>query len=285
MKIVLRTICLLGIISCLPLLYTSKASAGIDLPWSTTFNCPDWTSYNSPLNCDGLVKWGSWTCYDGTQNVYEQIVSGGNYSGGKGSSGLRHFIGSGNVNNSGSTAIYFNTPQRELWVRWYIRFEKGWTWSGLKEFKMLYFYTDGSLAPYFNFPWGDNNVRLYTQGGGGTDESCTNCGWQTLYGGTASDGSWHAFEVHLKLNNPGTTDGIFEFWIDGVRKIGNTNVNYTGAGNPTGFVRFELGDNGSNFWPTPGCHPVDYDDVAISNTGYIGPLSDAARPSAPTSLR
>ena len=29
---------------------------GIDLPWSTTYDCPKWDKYSTPLDCDGLEK-------------------------------------------------------------------------------------------------------------------------------------------------------------------------------------------------------------------------------------
>jgi len=58
-------------------------------------------------------------------------------------------------------------------------------------------------------------------------------------------------------------------WIDGVKKIEYTDVDY---GTTSGWSWFVIGsnqstpDNGRNMY-------VDFDDIAVSNTGYIGPIT------------
>ena len=62
MKYLLRISFLLVIISCFSLSYPDITIAAVDLPWSTTFDCPaiqqgdeGWVSL-SPIGCDGLAR-------------------------------------------------------------------------------------------------------------------------------------------------------------------------------------------------------------------------------------
>ncbi|MFZ3066075.1 MAG: fibronectin type III domain-containing protein, partial [Nitrospirota bacterium] len=117
------------------LLLPNIASAAVNLPWSTTYNCPEWKQADGNPNCDGLTAYGGWVTTDGKE---EQITSAANYPGGAGGRGQRHWLGDGSANNSGGTKIEFTSPQSELWIRWYMRFQTGFTWSDLQNFKILY---------------------------------------------------------------------------------------------------------------------------------------------------
>jgi hypothetical protein len=100
-------------------------------------------------------------------------------------------------------------------------------------------------------------------------------------GNRQSDGQWHAYEVHLKLNTPGIADGVAETWIDGIRRISATGIDFIRTGGWTYLAMAEnagYAANGRDAY-------VDYDDVVISTTGYIGPLpTDTLAPAAPTNL-
>ncbi len=91
--------------------------AGVDLPWSTTYDCADWLTLGDTLNCDGLSPYGGWA-HNGN---YEQIVSAVNNPNGGGSKGQRHRYGDRTNSSSGGTKIEFNSPQPEIWIRWYMR--------------------------------------------------------------------------------------------------------------------------------------------------------------------
>ncbi|VAW48105.1 hypothetical protein MNBD_GAMMA03-913 [hydrothermal vent metagenome] len=43
---------------------------------------------------------------------------------------------------------------------------------------------------------------------------------------TANSGTWFCIEAHIKLNTPGSNDGIFEFWIDEVFQKGSYDLNW-----------------------------------------------------------
>lgn len=263
---------------CLCFIYPSFGVAGIDLPWSTTYDCPDWNTYNDPLDCDGLGKNGAWTCdQDGPH--YEQITSNANYSSGDGGKGQRHWLGDSLNDCSGGTSISFNAPQSEFWIRWYMRFESGFQWSSYQGFKILYFYDDaGHGNSYYMICHAPDVLDIYMQLGDHNTYAGDNCGWLTIYPGGTSDGSWNFFEVHLKLETPGQDNGVFQAWLNGNIVIDENTVNFGMANSGLLFKDITIGSNQK--YPSNGrCMYVDYDDVAINNTEYIGPIDIRDYPS------
>lgn len=87
---------------------------------------------------------------------------------------------------------------------------------------------------------------------------------------------WNYVEQRVKLNTPGETDGIFEGWINGVRGVRLTNVQWRSDDYPDLRInRWNL----AHFWGgPPSDYPEDatavyYDDFAIARTP-IGPRPD-----------
>src|SRR5688500_1127099 len=84
------------------------ALALINLPWSTTFNCPEWNQslglLASIVKCNGLAGGGAWTSSAGSK---EQITSAANNPSGGGGRGQRSWIGDGVNNGSGGMSVSF----------------------------------------------------------------------------------------------------------------------------------------------------------------------------------
>jgi len=251
------------------------SQASITPPWSTTFSCADWNQYSDPLNCDGIGKGGGWTTSTG---LYDQITSTANNSQGEGGKGFRHHICTGKNDNGGGFSIAFNTPQTEFWIRWYLRYELGMTWNSCNQ-KLIY---SLNANQDFNVNLYSNKLsfRVYNMGGSNIS-SPDGTGWLYLmrnaadgpYGFKYSDGQWHYMEVHVKKETSGQTNGVGEIWVDGVLMFSQSNFTFGNAG--VGWNSILLPSNQES--PIPpgggsGCTYLDYDDIAISNTGYIGPL-------------
>lgn len=252
-------------ISCI---YWSLSFADVNLPWSTTYNCPDWSEPNS-LGCDGLSNGGEWTCNPGSYE--EQITSAANYSGGGGGKGQRHWKGDGYDNNSAGLLIVFKTTQPEIWFRWYMRYQTGFQWSTLNNDKIIHCFDN--TGAQFVVEWGTGPDKARFEVGGTPYESSAGNGWNTVMGGSVSDGQWHLYEFHVSF-----PAGVGDIWIDGVQRLHKTGMNFSGK---TGLKRILIGSN--QIYPNNGgCLYVDFDDIAISNTGYIGTL---APPSPPQNLR
>ncbi|MGV3503207.1 MAG: hypothetical protein ACO1O1_05830 [Adhaeribacter sp.] len=45
----------------------------------------------------------------------------------------------------------------------------------------------------------------------------------------ANAGKWFCVEAHIKLNTPGLSDGVFEYWINGSLQASSTNLNWHGS--------------------------------------------------------
>lgn len=254
----------------------TTTSYAVTLPWSTTYNCSSWTQGQS-LNCDGMSTYGAWLCSNGDgTSAYEQITASANNPSGAGGSGQRHWMGNGSNNNSGSIVIPFDTPQKELWIRWYMKYPKGFKWTHLYYDKILYIWTATPNVAVIPMWYGFNEYTVYAQAAGG-HYKCPTCGWTNVMGSTVGDGQWHYYELHLKMDTNGS-NGVAEAWIDGIQVV-STNNAYLGTN--AGWVNIVVGENQRD--PANGtCSYVDYDDIKVSTTGYTGPISDLVAPAAPT---
>jgi hypothetical protein len=289
-KMSLGYLMLFIIIGCSFLAYPNIGVAGVDLPWSSTYNCADWDQ-GSTLNCDGISKQGNYQC--SPQGYYEQIIVGANNPAGSGGKGQRHWIGDATNNNSGGTFITFNTPQNEFWIRWYNRWQTGFKWT-TPQTKILYLYDQGGTNTAIQLFKG-GNTQVWTIHGANSD-TCTmdsgycsfqDGGWNAIYPTGISDGTWHSYELHVKRESAsGAKDGIAEWWVDGVLISSYTHMNYGMAGSGYSWTGTIVGGN-HEVAANGGCYYVDFDDIAVSNTGYIGPLGNGialVRPSSPTYL-
>jgi hypothetical protein len=142
-----RAICLNAIL--IVLLLPSYVSAGINLPWSSTYNCAEWKFTDGAPNCDGIDRYGNYSVtYQGTTR-YEEITSAANNPSGGGGRGQRHYIGygagDGNFIMTGGMKISFNTTQTKVWIRWYQRWESGFT-TNWHTFKNLFFRDSSAVS-------------------------------------------------------------------------------------------------------------------------------------------
>lgn len=256
------------LISLFLFLYLNISFAGVDLPWSTTFECGEWTQSDGRdrdnVNCDGMTGWGGWTASGGEE---EQIALAANNPEGGGGKGQRHWVGDGENNNSGGLSVTFNSAQSEFWVRWYMRYANGFQWDPLSYDKILYI--DPGTPRAFILEWyGADKCNIRTAIGN-NNLSASGFGWNTTMGGSSSDGQWHCLELHVKMDTDGT-DGIAEMWVDGRKTLSYSNVDYS---TKPGWDRIGIGSN--QYKPNNGSvKAVDFDDIAISATRYIGPIAD-----------
>jgi hypothetical protein len=245
----------------LVMFFVGGVSAAVDLSsgyWETTYNCAEWEGTTSPKTqpgCDGLSRGGD----EQTGGKYEQITGGANYPGGGGVRGQRHWIGYGcctgnERSTSGGLDIDFSSPPSKFWMRWYMRFENGFNhdWS---HYKMLFLYDDTRIALDVN---GDGSINMVSP-----NYHCSNCGWgYNFYTGDISNGSWVQMELHMDVSS-----NLIEFWVNGELVWQETSATDISAPN-----RIRIGSNIKNFNQVPAMY-IDYDDIAISTTGYIGPVT------------
>jgi len=112
--------------------------------------------------------------------------------------------------------------------------------------------------------------------------------WTTY--GELFDGSWHRVVYRLKMNTPGSANGILQMWIDGTQRTNATQLTWIGAGGKAvGWNQFGLGGNGNNTFNAskPSEQWYSIDDVVVSTTPIpdnyvIGGGTPAADTTAPT---
>lgn len=266
-----KLILILIIILCVPCF----SFAAVSLPWSTTFDCAEWAQSDGvDTGCDGLERYKNYTCEPCSSEEVEIITAANNPDGG-GGRGYRHIDGNGVNSGAGALRLVFTSGQTELWIRWYMKYESGTYWSPLSYDKILYIDDlDGDwVIVKLN---SDDSVGVRTVMG---DEvgSSSGTGWETMMGGSTSDGKWHYNEVHLKRDTNGT-DGIAEWWIEDTNGDINKvlNIHNMDYGETTmNYIYFDANQSSIG---NAGCINVDYDDMAVNNTGYIGPI-DSVSPS------
>ncbi|MBI5543295.1 MAG: hypothetical protein HY901_05365 [Deltaproteobacteria bacterium] len=277
------------------ILWLAPALSHADVLLNTTIDCADWEQ-GTQLNCDGLEWPSGQQTVDGNKTTITSVAN--NPAGG--GKGVRFWVGDGhNVNSASLSWNYLGggalPPQKELWIRWYMRHEAGFRWDPLHFDKMLYIRTVNSIDAIPGFANG--KYVLLAQGSPDYYQVATNYTWEDIMGGSVSDGRFHCYEIHLKMDTNGA-NGVGQVWIDGVLRASNTAVNWSN-GNATareGWRWFGFEEN-QNAPANGRAMSIDYDDMVVYNTPppnrdaagnpFIGLIGGGGgkRPSPPTGLR
>lgn len=194
----------------------------------------------------------------------------------------------------------FSGNYTELYQRYYVNvpvaFNKSAAWAG--EVKLWRMHTNGTSngAIYFSVRAGSQPGYKIRDGSfdfkadGGASIFSTGIPLSTV-----ADGTWHSVEFHLKLNDPGTANGVAEMWIDGGSPQGTpnyskTNINWStyfdNTNHFTDVYHFPEGNDSPEPWDMTTWTGIAYDDYVISNS-YIGPVGgapDTTPPAAPTGV-
>ena len=144
------------------------------------------------------------------------------------------------------------SDHREVYWRFFVRNEPGWTGGGgAKLTRARGFTSPDAWQQSFEGPlWAGNKEDtreiLVLDPVSGTDEEGNllppadgslgaGARWlgvgrgQTRLFADENVGPWYCVEVHLRLNDPGLSNGVFEFWIDGQREARREGLNWVGS--------------------------------------------------------
>jgi hypothetical protein len=205
---------------------------------------------------------------------------------------LKRTFGRSPVNSQSHSTLDF----REIYWRQYLRMAPGWTGNPDKLSRATILATPNWAQAMIAHLWGSGDYLLIDPASG-TDPGGTlvtttfndfdHLRWLGSQRGVtpifsaAESGKWHCVEAHVTLNAPGSSDGVFEFWIDGRLEARRAALNWVGDWQSYGInaVFFE------NYWNAgaPGERRRYLDNLAISTT-RIGCL-DAVAPSPPRNLQ
>lgn len=142
-----------------------------------------------------------------------------------------------------------DSDYREIYWRLYVRNQDGWIGGGGDKLsRAIVFATSGWAEAMVAHVWsgGRETTRDYLviDPASGTDllgnllttgYNDPNLRWlgaargDTPLFGPGQVGQWHCVEAHVRLNDPGSANGVFELWVDGVKDAERTGLNWVGA--------------------------------------------------------
>lgn len=229
------------------------------------------------INTAILTKTPAWAVSDTSMSVVNTQAFDGTKS-------LQWTYGAG---SAGAGFFDLGIPsRRDYYIRFYMKNESTWVWS-----------TDGNKMVFIGNPvsgHGDNLIFDQAVFGGSTPawrpQYATNQSYPfqlpNVSGGAAFPlNQWVCVEFHPTMNSsPGSVDGQFEGWIDGVLKYQNTAVNMSATETVWNHFKF------SGYWNAgTGSHPLMHrwiDSIVVSTAriGCAGASSDITPPTIPTNL-
>jgi hypothetical protein len=147
-------------------------------------------------------------------------------------------FGDNPVANTGSEETH-----EELFWRFYMKMEAGWEGQPYKITRGTMFtapdWSQGMIAHL----WEDEALGTQIDPVSCVSDSSVVCdgyndfdnmqwlgqvsGIDQIYAADAV-GRWRCIEIHVRLNDPGMDNGVFEWWIDGVHQGGRTDLNWRG---------------------------------------------------------
>ena len=292
------------------LIFPSYASGQITFDangkWETTFDYPSECAqrgYDDQPNCgtvsnDG-IQWNAGAGHRTSSNTYTRAVADANYPGGGGGLGARFWNYDGHNNHSGTVGVYFPSPQKELWIRWYMRYQEGFQWRSSEggtlhqiAFNKTFIMRTGASGADM-VPGVLNGFHLRVQGEPGHSIYFNNGGWDDTFGPGTSDGEWYCFEIYMKMGTSvGSANGIMRWWVNGALKAERTNIVWDNNNSTShqGWTWFNFNENQSYVSNADGplgldYAYIDYDDMVIYNqtppnvdahgNPFIGPLPPA----------
>jgi len=157
-------------------------------------------------------------------------------------------------------------PTTDLWSRWYMRFDPGFTTHPVST-KLMRHSTPGNQSNWWAIFWGGSEVAVSVQHypvNGSSTNFYPNVGDGNV---SKTNGAWYLIETRTKLNTVGQADGLIEAWKNGVKFM-----NYTGLE----FRKVSQGTENNVFtycrlFRQAGYGSLNYDRLAFGDE-RIGPI-------------
>jgi len=237
-------------------------------------------------------------------SYYEYDNGGGNFGpvvgvGRNGGTAMRAHFNVGTVSPGSLHLAFGKTPRsyfkpvdagtavyRELYWRFYYKAQSPWTGGNPNKLTRALSFVDPANfnSVVYAQLWGYGTTNFLTlDPASGTDPAgnIVTTGWNDfahmrwlgakpgmtpLYDATHV-GQWHCIETHAKLNDPGQSNGVFEYWLDGLLDAQETVLNWVGSYQTYGLNALFL----EGYWNagSPVAQDMLFDDYVVS-TQRIG---------------
>ncbi|HPV29902.1 MAG TPA: hypothetical protein PLT30_10550 [Deltaproteobacteria bacterium] len=247
----------------------------------------------SDARAGGVVPtgWDSWyvqggavsATFDSVTHYAGEISSPGRGGTGKSLKIWRHSTWPTYNSYHGALAYVFPTSSsyREIYLRYYMKLPSGMNINRFDNYVKLWrLNLSGGGELYLNIGTDTGTGTLQNSGFLHLLNASTFVQKLLTAGNVPWDSAYHCYEFHIKLNSTGNSDGVLEFWLDGVRKYSNTSFNFN-ASTSDRFVylqHFSVGnrDDQSTSWQNS-WQAFEFDDFVLSTT-YVGPDGAAPAP-------
>ena len=216
-----------------------------------------------------------------------------------GSTGIKVVFDTGTVSAGGFKLAFGQTPStyfkpvdagtskyRELYWRLYLKDQAGWIGGGGDKLSRALVMANSNWAEAaFGHVWsGGDYLGLDPASGTDTAGNLLTTGYndfahmrwlgwapsKTPIFDNAHVGQWHCIEAHMKLNDPGSSNGVFELWIDGKLEAQETSLNWLGSYNAYGINTLFI----ENYWNAGSPQRQErYIDNLVVSTQPIGPAA------------
>lgn len=248
---------------------------------------PEWIFCDDFESSAALVGPNRYFEHDNNKGDFQPMAA----AGWKGSRGMRTLWQTGEVDAGNlklgfgrlpgtymSKGIRANQDFREVYYRMYIRTQEGWQGDPFKLSRAtVVAKADWSQAMIAHL-WGDRAEHLQLDPASCTDAAgnvvCSgyndfnNIKWIGAKAGLTKPysgenaGKWVCVEAHVRLNDPGQTNGVHEFWIEDKLEARRDNLNFLGSYK-------EYGINGiyfENHWNSgsPKVQERFFDNIVVS---------------------
>jgi hypothetical protein len=254
------------------------------------------TIYANPITPPGAILCGA-----GVTPFGNCAANGGPHNGGVGGRNMAgHLFKVGACGTDGSQTCGVD----EAYIRWYMKWESGYQWSGEKNMNLT-----KAAGGIF---WGN----VHCNPGQGSRSSTCSLKFANYPVSSATvtqeqplslqSGRWYFAELHMKLNTPGQPNGQVRLWtndcgVDGAScgasptlRVNITNVNFSNrlsTSDKLELVWLENWANNGDGVGSLGTGPY-WDNLKVSRVGPIGffgtsgppPTGSASAPSAPTNV-
>lgn len=178
---------------------------------------------------------------------------------------------------------------RDIYYRLYLRHQPGWQGSPAKLSRAIVFAGSNWSQAMIAHLWSSGDYLLIDPASGVEDGTVVttkyndfeNLHWlgnqrgvTPLFAGENA-GRWFCIEAHVRLNDPGQSNGVQEFWIDGQLEARRTGLNFVDTYDGFGINAVFL----ENYWNAGSPKEQErYFDSFVVSTERIGCLCETDRP-------
>jgi len=219
-----------------------------------------------------------------------------------GSHGMRTVFQAGEVGAGGLKLAFGRVPSkyfdqgirntedfRDIYYRIYLRNQAGWEGSPAKLSRATVFAGSNWSQAMIAHLWSSQDFLLIDPASGVDDNGqvvttkyndFAHLRWLGYQRGTtplfATDhaDTWYCIEAHVRLNDPGLSNGVQEFWINGHLEARRTDLNFVGSYTAYGINAVFI----ENYWNAGSPKEQErYFDNLVVSTERIGCLCESAR--------